>query len=86
VASLDPRNARIVMDALRDINQSDGLTVLASLHDLDIARAYCRRIVALNAGRLVFDGSPDELTSARVRDIYGIEAEAWDEPSMPFER
>ena len=86
VASLDPRNARIVMDALREINRSDGLTVLASLHDLDIARAYCRRIVALNAGRVVFDGSPDDLTGAWVRDIYGIEAEAWGEQAVPLEQ
>lgn len=86
VASLDPRNARIVMDALRDINRSDGLTVLASLHDLDIARAYCRRIIALNAGRLVFDGTPEQLTAPQVREIYGIEADAWGEQAVPLEQ
>ena len=86
VASLDPRNARIVMDALRDINRSDGLTVLASLHDLDIARAYCRRIIALNAGRLVFDGTPGELSTAQVREIYGIEADAWGGQVVPLEQ
>ena len=72
IASLDPRNARVVMDALRRIHREDGLTVLVNLHHLDTARHYCDRIVALSAGRVVFDGPPAELTSDRVRDVYGV--------------
>ena len=71
IASLDPRNARIVMDALRGVNR-DGITVLVNLHDLTTAREYCDRIVALNAGRIVFDGPPAELTATRIRDVYGV--------------
>ncbi len=71
IASLDPRNARTVMDALRGVNR-DGITVLVNLHDLTTARDYCDRIVALNAGRLVFDGPPEDLTATRIRDIYGV--------------
>ena len=73
IASLDPRNARVVMDALRRIHVEDGLTVLVNLHHLDTARRYCDRIVALSAGRLVFDGTPAELTPERVRDVYGVD-------------
>ena len=74
IASLDPRNSRIVMDALRGVNR-EGITVLVNLHDLATARDYCDRIVALNAGRLVFDGPPDTLTATRIREIYGVSEE-----------
>jgi phosphonate transport system ATP-binding protein len=67
IASLDPLNARLVMDALADINHRDGITVLTNLHTLDTARAYCRRIIGMSAGRIVFDGSPDLLTEAALR-------------------
>jgi phosphonate transport system ATP-binding protein len=71
IASLDPLNARLVMDALADINRRDGITVLTNLHTLDTARAYCRRIIGMAAGRIVFDGAPEALTEAALRDIYG---------------
>jgi phosphonate transport system ATP-binding protein len=70
IASLDPHNALLVMDALRIINQEHGLTVVANLHTLDTARAYCQRIVGMSQGRVVFDGRPEELTPEIVRHIY----------------
>ncbi|MFW2544848.1 phosphonate ABC transporter ATP-binding protein [Primorskyibacter sp. 2E107] len=73
IASLDPANATRVMDGLRRINREDGLTVLVNLHTLDTARAYCDRIVAMRAGRVMFDGTAGQLTDDVVRDIYGIE-------------
>ncbi|MBP0443296.1 phosphonate ABC transporter ATP-binding protein [Roseomonas sp. SSH11] len=76
IASLDPRNARVVMEALRDVNRRDGLTVLVNLHHLDTARRYCGRIIAMQAGRVVFDGPPDALTPERVEAIYGVPEEA----------
>jgi phosphonate transport system ATP-binding protein len=72
IASLDPRNAQIVMDSLRDIN-AEGITVITNLHTLDTARAYCERIVGMSAGRVVFDGTPDELTTDVARKIYGAD-------------
>ncbi|WP_108461251.1 phosphonate ABC transporter ATP-binding protein [Devosia naphthalenivorans] len=72
IASLDPRNAQIVMDSLRDIN-SDGITVITNLHTLDTARAYCERIIGMSAGKVVFDGTPDELTTDVARTIYGAD-------------
>jgi phosphonate transport system ATP-binding protein len=72
IASLDPRNAQIVMDSLRDIN-ADGITVITNLHTLDTARAYCGRIIGMAAGKVVFDGTPDELTSDVARTIYGAD-------------
>src|SRR6201999_2233168 len=80
IASMDPLNAKIVMDALADINRRDGITVLTNLHTLDTARSYCRRIIGMAAGRIVFDGTPESLTDAALRDIYGhADHEALDE-------
>jgi phosphonate transport system ATP-binding protein len=73
IASLDPGNATRVMEALRSINRDDGLTVLVNLHTLDTARAYCDRIVAMRAGRVMFDGTAQQLTNDVVRDIYGAD-------------
>ena len=78
IASLDPRNGKVVMDALRTINREDGLTVLCNLHTLDTARRYCDRIVGMRAGRVVFDGVPAQLTASMVRDIYGMSEEELD--------
>ena len=72
IASLDPRNAQVVMDALRRINREDGLTVLCNLHHLDTARYYCDRIIAMQDGRFMFDGTPAELTAEKVREVYGV--------------
>ncbi|GAB4367936.1 MAG: phosphonate ABC transporter ATP-binding protein [Kiloniellaceae bacterium] len=71
IASLDPRNAARVMDALAAINREDGLTVLCNLHTLDTARHYCDRIIGMAAGEVVFDGAPARLTPAAVQRLYG---------------
>jgi phosphonate transport system ATP-binding protein len=73
IASLDPRNATVVMDALRTINREEGITVVCNLHTLDTARAYCDRIVGMANGAVVFDGPPAELTVQAAREIYGVD-------------
>jgi phosphonate transport system ATP-binding protein len=75
VASLDPRNTRLVMDALQAINRDLGITVVCNLHSLDLAREYCDRLLGLAAGRLVLDEAPNALTNARARELYGLEAD-----------
>lgn len=75
IASLDPLNAKVVMDALRTINREDGITVICNLHTLDTARNYCDRIIGLAEGKVVFDGNPGQLTQRTAREIYGAEAE-----------
>ena len=74
IASLDPMNAQVVMDALRRIHDEDGRMVIANLHTLDTARRYCDRIIGMRDGRKVFDGTPDQLTLGVARDIYGADA------------
>jgi phosphonate transport system ATP-binding protein len=72
IASLDPLNAKIVMDSLRDINEQEKITVITNLHTLDTARSYCERVIGMAAGKVVFDGTADELTADAVKMIYGV--------------
>ena len=74
IASLDPMNAQVVMQTLRDIHEQDGRMVIANLHTLDTARRYCDRVIGMRAGRIVFDGTPEQLTTGVARDIYGADA------------
>ncbi|MVT51058.1 phosphonate ABC transporter ATP-binding protein [Bradyrhizobium yuanmingense] len=74
IASLDPRNTKIVMDALLRINKHFGITVLCNLHSLDLARSYCDRLIGMAAGRVVFDGAPAALTDHIARELYDLEA------------
>ena len=73
IASLDPMNAQVVMDTLRRIHDEDGRMVVANLHTLDTARRYCDRVIGMRDGRIVFDGTPDQLTTNVARDIYGAD-------------
>ena len=75
VASLDPVLAHSIMQYLEKINQEDGVTVLCSLHFLDLVHRYADRVIALNEGNLVFDGLPKEIDDQRFKDIYGKDAE-----------
>lgn len=75
VASLDPALAHSIMRHLQLINREDNITVLCSLHFLDLVQEYGNRAIALNEGQLVFDGRPDEIDDDRFKEIYGQEAE-----------
>ncbi|WP_422048978.1 phosphonate ABC transporter ATP-binding protein [Shimia sp.] len=74
IASLDPMNAQVVMQSLRQIHEEDGRMVIANLHTLDTARRYCDRVIGMRDGRIVFDGTPAQLTTGVARDIYGADA------------
>jgi putative ABC transport system ATP-binding protein len=74
-ASLDPHNTRVVMDALQRINRHFGITVICNLHSLELARAYCDRLVGMAAGRVVFDDVTSALTDEAARELYGIAAD-----------
>ena len=78
IASLDPLNAKVVMDSLRDINLSEGITIVTNLHTLDTARTYCSRIIGMAGGMVVFDGAPEELTTDAVRMVYGADGDGSD--------
>jgi phosphonate transport system ATP-binding protein len=73
VASLDPATSHSVLKYLQQINR-EGMTVVCSLHFLSLARTYATRVIALKAGRLMFDGKPSEIDANRFRSIYGEDA------------
>jgi phosphonate transport system ATP-binding protein len=75
VASLDPVLAHSIMKILKRLNQEDGITVICSLHFLDLVQQYADRAIALNEGRVVFNGLPHEIDDQRFKDIYGQDAE-----------
>ncbi|APR39869.1 phosphonate ABC transporter ATP-binding protein [Paraburkholderia sp. SOS3] len=74
IASLDPESSRRVMDMLRKLNSERQLTVLVSLHQVDIAMQYCPRTVALRRGKIVYDGPSASLTPALLQQLYGDDA------------
>lgn len=76
IASLDPEAARRVMQTLADLNTQDGTTVIVSLHQVDVALRFCKRIVALQRGRIVYDGPSNQLSMAMLRELYGADADA----------
>jgi iron complex transport system ATP-binding protein len=71
---LDLRHQVEVMDLLVDLNQRDGTTILAVLHDIRLAAHYFPRIVVLDRGRIVADGPPGEaLDHERIREVFGVD-------------
>jgi phosphonate transport system ATP-binding protein len=70
VASLDPTTAEAVLTLLRRVCREDGLTAIVSLHQVELARAFADRIIALAGGSVVFDGLPDGLEPATLDRIY----------------
>jgi ABC-type cobalamin/Fe3+-siderophores transport system ATPase subunit len=71
---LDIRHQVEVMELLADLNGRDGTTVIAVLHDLNLAARYFPRILVLAAGRVVADGPPSEsLAPDRIREVFGVD-------------
>jgi phosphonate transport system ATP-binding protein len=85
VASLDPRTSRDIMDLLHTQSRERGTTVLCSLHQVDLARAYADRIVALRDGAVVFDGTPDMFDEDRVQATYRRGAPDDASPPVPMQ-
>lgn len=85
IASLDPESSRKVMELLKDMNQARGCTVLVSLHQVEFAVRYCPRTIALNAGRVVYDGPSSALTPQLLAELYGSSAHELFEAQGPSE-
>ena len=80
IASLDPASAKRVMETLAEINRAEGITVIVSLHQVEYARRYCPRTIALRDGAVAYDGPSVALTHDMLRALYG---EASDELVLP---
>src|SRR5699024_1509203 len=73
IASLDPNASKVIMDYLHQITKDFGITCIVNLHQVDVAKQYSDRIIALNKGNVVFDGVPLQLTEDRMNHVYGME-------------
>jgi phosphonate transport system ATP-binding protein len=77
VASLDPVLAHSILEYLEKLNQEDKMTILCSLHYLDLVQRYSTRVIGLKDGNIVYQGSREDIramTDREFKDIYGEEA------------
>lgn len=72
-ASLDPKTSRQIMRLIVEICRERGLPAIINIHDVVLAQQFSDRIIGLQAGRVVFDGPPAELTEDVLTRIYGEE-------------
>ena len=74
IASLDPNSSKVIMDHLKSITSEMGITCLVNLHQVEVAQNYSDRIIGLNKGEIVFNGTSKQLTQEQIQLIYGSEA------------
>ncbi|MGB0684281.1 MAG: phosphonate ABC transporter ATP-binding protein [Magnetovibrionaceae bacterium] len=82
IASLDPASAKLVMSTLREINRTDKVTVIVSLHQIDHAFTHCDRIVALKDGCVIHDGATSSITPQDISELYGVSPDGLDGNSL----
>lgn len=70
VSSLDPKNSEEIMNLLKNINQKDNITIIVNLHDVELAKKYCSRIIGISNGEIVFDNHVKELDIKTLNSIY----------------
>lgn len=72
-ASLDPKTSRQIMRLICEVCAERHLAAIINIHDVALARLFVPRVIGLRAGRIVFDGTPEELTAEALTEIYGEE-------------
>jgi phosphonate transport system ATP-binding protein len=70
ISSLDPSSSKVIMDHLRDINRTMNITCIFNLHQVDVAIKYSKRIIGITLGKIVYDGPADQLSKAKIHEIY----------------
>ena len=79
MASLDPKLSEVVLQILTRINKDKNITVLVNIHVIELAKKYAHRIIAFRKGEVVFDGTPAELTDAKMESIYHVDQKTLEE-------
>jgi len=72
-ASLDPKTSRQIMRLICELCEERGLAAIINIHDVNLAKMFVQRVVGLESGRVIFDGTPDQLTPDVLTSIYGEE-------------
>jgi len=75
VASLDPVLAHSIMQYIEKLNKEDAVTVVCSLHYLDLVQRYATHVIGLKDGVKVFEGLPSEINREKFKEVYGEEAQ-----------
>ena len=70
VSSLDVATAKVIMEYFKKVNEKKNMTIMINLHDVNLAKKYCGRIIALKEGKVVYDGSEGDLSDGLLKDIY----------------
>lgn len=70
ISNLDPTRAREIMNLLHEIHRRERLTMVVSLHNIEIAKEYASRIIGMVKGGIIFDGKPEELTDEKIVEIF----------------
>lgn len=78
ISALDHKSAVKVMEILKKVNEELGVTIIANLHHLDVAKDYCGRILGINEGKIIFDDKPNKLTPKFIEEIYKGETDEED--------
>ncbi len=80
-ANLDIGRQVEILDVIKGMCQENGLTVIAALHDLNLAAQYCSRLVLINNGRIHAQGTPAEVINAdNIREVYGAGSHVYSHP------
>ena len=77
MASLDPVLAHSILGYLEKLNKEEGITMICSLHYLDLVQRYATRVIGLRDGKLVYEGTREDIlkmTDAQFKEVYGEEA------------
>jgi phosphonate transport system ATP-binding protein len=82
-SSLDPKTSEAVMALITELAAEERIPALINIHDVPLARRFARRIIGLNAGRVVFEGRPEALDRAALDTIYGGAGEELAEALAP---
>ena len=72
-SSLDPKTSVEIMELMADLAGKRNIPVIVNIHNVDLAKRFCQRMIGMRDGKVVFDGSPAELTDANLKQIYGGE-------------
>ncbi len=72
VSSVDPARAKDTIRLFRELSDEVGFTLCVSLHDVALAKEYFPRLIGLRAGKIVFDGAPDDLEGDALKDLYQL--------------
>ena len=75
VASLDPKSSERVMEVLRSIHQQDHITIIVSLHNIEISTRYAERIIGIKDGAIVLDKPPRMLQTGDIERVYSAVSE-----------